>query len=403
DLPLALGGVAVAVPTAFAGFVLLAPARAVEIAGARLDLPLGDLARAQIRAFLGSEATATVAVVAATLAVLVALRFAPWRPTLVAALALVVVSGDLLRVHRSLVNTTDAEILSTPPPIAAELPTGTRSLWSSTDFDETGDLVLRGKEASQGIVARSIERLDPWTGILWCLRHVLTTDYSLTLTPPARRSVALARRLWDRREREPFFRLLGSWGASSTIVRKTALERLAEVHAGVDDIVPARVGPSPFAQEEVRFATSARSFANAGTAEAALLEAGVPLGEREFLVGAPWDGERRFAPARLRGPIPEMLDSLVIDVEAPGEALLDLATTWDPRWHAELHGRPLPVLETAAGYLAVVVPGGGGPVRLHYRDPWLRAGAALSALSLLGLGGRALLLRRRRRAAPAAT
>jgi hypothetical protein len=341
---------------------------------------------------------ATLVVVAATLAVLVALRFARWRSMLIAALALLVVSGDLLRVHRSLVNTTDAAIVSTPPPIAAELPAGTRSVWSSTDFDETGDLVLRGKEASQGIVARSIERLDPWTGILWGLRHVLTTDYALTFTPPARRAVAVARALWDRRQREPFFRLLGAWSASATVVRKTALERLAEVHSGTTDVASARVGPSPFALGEARFVSSARSFTDADSAVAALLAARVPLGEREFLVAAPWEGERTFAVARLREPVPELLGSIVLEVETSGEALLVLATTWDPGWRAEVDGRPARVLETAAGYLAVVVPAGAKSIRLRYRDAWVRAGAGLSALSLAGLGALGLVRRRRRRA-----
>jgi len=402
DLPLALGAVAGGLAAALAGFALLAPGRVIELAATHLALPVGERAHARLGEFFRGEALATLTVVAATIAVLIALRFGRWRATVLATLALSVVSGDLLRVHRSLLATAPAEIVSTPPPIAVQLPAGTRTVWSSTDFDVGGDLVLRGKETSQSLLARSIARLDPWTGILWGFRHVLTTDYSLTFTPSARRAVALARGLWDRREREALFRLVGAWGASATVVPKTALERLAEAHSGVRDAFPARIGPSPFALDEARFVAAARSYPDADAAEAALLAAEAPLDQREFLIAAPWEGERRFAPARLTAPVPELLDSVTLAVETSGEALLVVSTTWDRGWRATVDGRSTPVLETAAGYLAVVVPAGAATVRLDYRDPWVRAGAAASVLTLLGLAA-AEIVRRRPRSGPAAT
>jgi hypothetical protein len=54
---------------------------------------------------------------------------------------------------------------------------------------------------------------------------------------------------------------------------------------------------------------------------------------------------------------------------------------------------PVPVLETAAGYLALPVPAGARTVHLVYRDPWFRVGAATSALAF----GFLLLLVLRRR------
>jgi hypothetical protein len=83
-------------------------------------------------------------------------------------------------------------------------------------------------------------------------------------------------------------------------------------------------------------------------------------------------------------------------VEAGRSGFLVLPIPWSrygPDWKAE----DARTLRDPRGWLAVRVSEGESDVRLHYRTPGLRAGAALSALSVAGVA--LLAARERRRAA----
>jgi hypothetical protein len=84
-------------------------------------------------------------------------------------------------------------------------------------------------------------------------------------------------------------------------------------------------------------------------------------------------------------------------VEADRAALLVLSHTWEEGWHATVDGRDAPVLRTDGLVLGIPVPAGHHVVRLHYRPPGLRRGAALSVLSLVALVGAAPVVERARR------
>lgn len=111
--------------------------------------------------------------------------------------------------------------------------------------------------------------------------------------------------------------------------------------------------------------------------------------------------ELRFDPAARVVAAREAGDRIEVEVAARGPALLVVATTHDPGWSAARGGEALSVLQSGAGYLAVPLPPGGGTVRLVYRDPWLRPGAAVSGAALVALLGLAFA-RRRPKPAPAA-
>ena len=87
-------------------------------------------------------------------------------------------------------------------------------------------------------------------------------------------------------------------------------------------------------------------------------------------------------------------DRVRIACAAAQPALLVVASTFDRRWQARSGRLELPVFETAAGYMAVLVPAGESAVELRFRDPWVSLGAAISATTLLV--ALALGLRRRR-------
>lgn len=408
----ALAGVALALAVVAAGWITARPASVAGWAVAHSGLPAnaGRLERAA--EFYRRESRTTLGVAAATCAAFVALGALGAvgsrggrrvGPRSVAAAFAVLVSLDLVRAHRGLLATTPAS--QDPPALAraliADLATTPGRIWSSVGFDERPELVLRGGEADFRDKRLHLERLDPWTGVTFGLGYALPVDYALTFTAPVRRALGASRELWRRQDRERFHRLLGAWSVRRTVVRKGPEELAAERAAGASSPAPAWLGPSPFALPLARAVAAAEAHPSAEAALEAALAAGLPLAEREWLTGAPWTGERRFEPearARLTADHGATL-RVAIDgaPRAPGalDALIVVAATWDPFWSAEADGARAPVLEAAAGYLAVPVPPGTRELVLRYRDPWVRVGGALSALALVavalvGLRSRAL-------------
>ena len=76
-------------------------------------------------------------------------------------------------------------------------------------------------------------------------------------------------------------------------------------------------------------------------------------------------------------------DRVRILYAAARPSLLVAASTFDNRWQARVGKDEVPVFETAAGYMAIVVPAGEGEVVLRFRDPWVSLGGAISATTLL--------------------
>lgn len=92
-----------------------------------------------------------------------------------------------------------------------------------------------------------------------------------------------------------------------------------------------------------------------------------------------------------------------IDLVADRDALLVVSYAWLDGWEATVDGDAVPVVRTDGLVLGIPVPAGEHTVRLRFVPPGLRAGAAISLLSLLALVGAAPLHRRlvARRRAPA--
>jgi len=82
------------------------------------------------------------------------------------------------------------------------------------------------------------------------------------------------------------------------------------------------------------------------------------------------------------------LNSLEIDIESPGDALLVIAEAWYPGWHATIDGREVPCLPVNGWMRGVPVRAGRHQVRLRYEQEGLLLGLAISALAatvLIGL------------------
>jgi hypothetical protein len=115
----------------------------------------------------------------------------------------------------------------------------------------------------------------------------------------------------------------------------------------------------------------------------ALVEAPLPL-------GAP----RSLEPAEIISFAPE---EITVRTRGDAPALLVLAEPWYPGWTATVDGAPVPCLPANAWMRAAPVPAGGHQVTFRFHSTRLRAGAALSLISLALVGATLLESRWRRR------
>ncbi len=92
---------------------------------------------------------------------------------------------------------------------------------------------------------------------------------------------------------------------------------------------------------------------------------------------------RRIGPNELR-----------LTTTTDSEQLLVLSETWAPGWHAEVDGRPVPILRTNYLFRGLVVPAGTHEVRMLYRPASLLWGAAISCTALIALVAGILMQRR---------
>lgn len=404
ELPLALAALALALATAFAAAVHLAPERVEDFVVAHAGLAPTAEALARAVDLYRADARAALAIALGLTALLGALRASarlPARAALLAAWGLL--AAELLRLTPGLVGTLPAAVYREPPALARALVArAPLRLWSSADVDLRPELVLRGDGRPPNSQRARIERLDPSVGVLWGFRYALSVDFALTLTPPARRARLELERLWRERRRDLVHRLLGAWSVDTILVRRGPRELFLASRAGEETpLLPATLAANPRALPWARTVPVASLHPDGDAALAAAIATGLPLGEREFLVTGERGAELRFDPAARVVAAREAGDRIEVEVAARGPALLVVATTHDPGWSAARGGEALSVLQSGAGYLAVPLPPGGGTVRLVYRDPWLRPGAAVSGAALVALLGLAFA-RRRPKPAPAA-
>jgi hypothetical protein len=395
DLPVALGAVAAAAAAGGAALVFLAPDRIAAWISAHAAITPGPERLDGALELYRTEAALGLATALATALVLLALRRSGRASTALVGALVVLLGFDLVRHHRSLLPTLPESAFATPA-IAARISGQSGRLWSSATFDRQIELQPISSQPRERRLADRLARLEPWSAMTWKIPYALSADYAVTFTPPLRRAVDLARELWLEADSEPLHRLLGAWSATRLAIRTPATEIAAALEAGRRVPPAARLRTNPFALSLWRFVPAAEAREDGGAALEAAVAARLRLHEREFLVAPPWRGERRFADRARVLRVWERPHIVDLAVDAPAEALLVVANTFDPGWRAWADGRSVPLYETGAGYQAVVVPPGTRRVRLRYRERWLVPGVAVSACAWLALAGVAIVLHRRR-------
>jgi uncharacterized membrane protein YecN with MAPEG domain len=105
----------------------------------------------------------------------------------------------------------------------------------------------------------------------------------------------------------------------------------------------------------------------------------LPLEARSFIIARREESARvvtrEFSAARI-----------VLEVEAPGPALVSISQAWYHNWKAAVDGRPATVWRANEAFQAVESPAGRHEIILTYRDMPFRWGACLSIIGLIACG-----------------
>ncbi len=185
------------------------------------------------------------------------------------------------------------------------------------------------------------------------------------------------------------------------LIRKIPLPSIREMGARDEGLYMARkasVFRNPFAWPRVFLAREVRRVKSGE--EALGLLARLPRGT------APLALVEAASSIRLPAAAPEGSDATMVASEperieirtsASKEALLVLADTYFPGWHAEVDARETPILRANYLFRAVAVPAGVHSVVFTYRPLSVRIGLGLGALGLAGAAATALAGLRNRR------
>jgi uncharacterized membrane protein YfhO len=78
-------------------------------------------------------------------------------------------------------------------------------------------------------------------------------------------------------------------------------------------------------------------------------------------------------------------EQIQVRCKSPGPAILVLAESWFPGWHASINGQPARCFPANAWMRAAVIPAGTSDVTFAYRSNYLAVSTAISLATLLVL------------------
>lgn len=327
----------------------------------------------------GWAAIATAALVAALLA-LCRWRRPPAR--LLTGLALALLAADLWHYGHGLVQVAPAGLYQGPPPV--EVPPDARLYVQETSGGDP-DFVPRRGDPRLAPVRASIDRMEPYSALLWRIPYALNEDFDLMLTLWASRAVDTLHQDWGGRESENALHYLGAWNVGTVMLRKDAADWAAE--SAKNPRAPLmRVLDNSFVLPRYRFVPRAVFHPDFDSALAAARAEGFALMRREHAIRPGAGGEAVYP--RLPEPL-ELADhggSLRLRYRSGSRAFFVVAATFDEGWRAEVDGEPVAVFPTAACQIGVELPEGEHVLDLRYRDPLVPAGAGVSLLALAVTG-----------------
>lgn len=393
--------------------------------GRHAGRPLAEPFTSRLLAFLTSAAASTLVVVAISAALLWLLRRDPRgrRGDLLGVLLVATLGIDLWLAHRNLVVTLEREHLAAPPLALAALAgrdPQTPRIFTNMAHDPRPEVGLPiGPVGFQQYLGR-LSRLDPQAAGMWGLAYALEEDFDLSLTRSARRALAMLHATWKdggdpaRPELpgQPAKRILGAWGVGQLVMRNGPSELRAAL---LERRTPA-YGRLEVNDEAMAWIRPLQVWVAHPTLDAAVAAArrnAFAFEGRDHVLDTTRTGAFDCAPSSV-DKAAQGGGRLTIDLEPPSQAsangapsapgdhaaatqdhCLIVAITFHENWTATSNAKELALYETALGYMALRVPFGTHRVELTYRDPWLRIGAASSALVALVMFAAARRARRR--------
>jgi len=412
ELPMALAALLVALAGGFVGLTFGAPHLIAWFANAHRFPPLAGPALERALAFYRHESLFALAFALGAFTLFALARFSRTPRRVLEGGAIALVALELWTYGHALLGTFPSRDLFSPPRIARDLPPSAGRLFSDEPYrtDKT-ELVFIAGNSSLLWARAPIERLDSRAGNLFGYAYALDRDFDLSLTRPAARALRFFEQIRERPELA--LHLLGAWSVSHLVERKPTAELVEEARTVgpqlASTITPVRVRPNGFALPPYRFIAGARFSPDADAAERAAVADNLPLNSIEYLIASAWMPPGVPSGALPTLPAGRLDDARIRSVEDHGDrvrlaygaqrpALLVVASTFDSRWQAHAGESALPIFETAAGYMALLVPAGEHAVTLRFRDPWVTVGAAVTATTILLALGFALRSRRARAA-----
>lgn len=338
--------------------------------------------------FLRREALVALLLAAAVTLLLAGLGSRRLSPRAAGLAAMALLAGDLWWYGRGLEPTLPAGSILTPPPAVAAVRGAGGRLFSAASADQRPELGLRqGPPGFQQLWARQ-QRLDPYVGTLWGIEYALHADYDLMLTRWGRHGLSLLEVAWP--QRDPVDRLLGAWDVGALVLRRDPRELVGELRRTHRPPLPYRVVPEPQRLPRFRFVRSLSDAENEAAASAAL--SGLDLASSDLCIGASVPAGDYSEAAVLAATQAQRVN---VRYRAVGRAFLVAAITYDEGWDGTLEdGSAVPLCPTSLGQIGAALPAGEHVLSLTYRDPWVRVGAGISAITVLGA---ALVALRRRR------
>jgi len=339
-------------------------------------------------AYWRREALLSLLLAAAVTLLLAGLAAGRIRPSRAATAALLLLAVDLVWYGHGLTPTLPRETMLALPPVLVDVRAAGGRTTSAMWLDKRPEFGLRqGPRGFQQLWGRA-QRLDPYIATLWDVEYALHADYDLMLTTWGRHALALLQAAWP--ARASVDRLLGAWDVGSMVLRRDGSELVRELRAG-------RM-PRPFAVLRIpgrlpRFRSVERMGRIVQAADAEASTAVLDFAREDACIGGDAPPPATYAPARLLDT--RERQQVEVRYATPLPSFLVAAITYDDGWSGTLeNGAPVWLCPTTLGQIGAALPPGGHTLRLRYRDPWVRIGAAVTGTTLLLV---ALVALRRRR------
>jgi hypothetical protein len=393
DLPLAISLALLATASILTAILYWVPGVGLRFISVHGPPDLTAAGRIAALAYLRAEGWAAAATAAAVAALFVLCRWRRPPRRLLEGLAVAVLAADLWHYGHLLVRTVPAAAYRDPPPLAAALETTRDRIYVQTAL--TGfPFVLRQRGDLQSLETRiDLLTVEPYSSAIWHIPSAFDFDFELFLTGWGQKAEDIL--VGEPGGSESQYRYLGAWNVRTFLLHKTLQEQMAAFRD--PDASPRRTLTNDHVLPRFRFVPRVSFHPDHARALAAARAGGwrVALDEHCVRPGKPPETIGYARPPQLL-EIADEGGRIDLRYRAEEGAFFVAAMTFDRGWRAALDGEPLAAYPTAACQLGVALPAGEHRLALHYREPLVAPGAAVSLLALTG-GLAALLLPWRQR------